>query len=263
MSAIDRIRRPEHTGPNRCWPCTVVNAVLLAVGALAVGALFPPAGAAVAVLGAAAIWLRGYLVPGTPRFAPRLVAALPFEFPGKAGDRPADAGGSVGGEAEVDGDELIERLAAAGVLGADAERVTLDPAFEETWAEEQASLREASPADLAAALTAVAPGDAEATAVGSDSEWYDLGGGTWLSRPVAVAEVAAVRALEAHSSLDPATRRAAAAPLRSFLERCPACGTDLVETDPRDCCGGGDPRDEPEAVLACPDCNRQLFAFEP
>jgi hypothetical protein len=68
-----RLRRPEYTGSNRCLPCTVVNlllaGLLAALLALAAPALALPA------LGCSlvAIWLRGYLVPGTPALTGRVL----------------------------------------------------------------------------------------------------------------------------------------------------------------------------------------------
>lgn len=75
-SRLDDLRVEEHTGDDRCVPCTAVNLVL-AVGAgmlVAVGGrkrgLRRPAAVAVAALTTAlatlVIVLRGYLVPGTP-----------------------------------------------------------------------------------------------------------------------------------------------------------------------------------------------------
>lgn len=73
---IDRLRRPEYTGENRCTPCTVLNVVIAAalVGVAAVVtfssaglAAATVVGTAIAVVSGATIYLRGYLVPGTPR----------------------------------------------------------------------------------------------------------------------------------------------------------------------------------------------------
>ncbi|ACM58053.1 hypothetical protein [Halorubrum lacusprofundi] len=71
---------PEHTGENRCLPCTLVNAVGVAVVAGLLSRRRRSLGLLASVLGGAAIWLRGYVVPGTPRFAPRLVAPLPIDI---------------------------------------------------------------------------------------------------------------------------------------------------------------------------------------
>ncbi|EMA39472.1 hypothetical protein [Halobiforma nitratireducens] len=79
-SLLERVRNPEYTGDNRCLPCTAVNVVI----ALVASALLAIAsrGVAVVAFGGSllAIYLRGYLVPGTPtltkRYFPDRVLAL-------------------------------------------------------------------------------------------------------------------------------------------------------------------------------------------
>lgn len=258
MTVVDRLRRPAYTGPNRCWPCTVVNAILLGGAMVVVSIQSVPAALIAGLVGGMAIWLRGYLVPLTPRFAPRLVELLPGEF-SKA--RPEERG-SIGDVGGIDGDELIGQLVEAGVLAVEDDQLLLDAGFETEWEREQSRLRELSPDELATELSAALPSDREVDPVGAGGEWFDLGDGTWLSRPVTIAEVAAVATLEDVDGVSTAAGRAAAAPLRGFLGACPACEAALVETSPEQCCGGGNPRAGPDAVLACPDCDNQLFAFE-
>ncbi|WP_280587422.1 hypothetical protein [Halorubrum sp. Boch-26] len=79
-TALDAAAEPEHTGENRCLPCMLVNAVGVALVALLLSRRRRSLGVLAGVVGAAAIWLRGYAVPGTPRFAPRLVEPLPIDF---------------------------------------------------------------------------------------------------------------------------------------------------------------------------------------
>ncbi|WP_459886191.1 hypothetical protein [Halostagnicola bangensis] len=73
---LERFRRPEHTGSNRCTPCTILNvgvAIGLALAAAAVAlstsgrSAATAIGAVIAALSGVTIYLRGYLVPGTPR----------------------------------------------------------------------------------------------------------------------------------------------------------------------------------------------------
>ncbi len=75
---LERFRRPEHTGSNRCTPCTILNAAIamgLALAAAAVtiytnGRVAAAAvGTVITLLSGATIYLRGYLVPGTPQLA--------------------------------------------------------------------------------------------------------------------------------------------------------------------------------------------------
>ncbi|MFB6152546.1 MAG: hypothetical protein ABEJ40_12145 [Haloarculaceae archaeon] len=270
-SPLAAVRRPEYTGDRRCWACTVVNVGILAgtVGVLTV-AVHPLAALAVGAVGLAAIWLRGYLVPGTPAFAPRLVAAVPgaeavFEKP----STPPESAGSLGdGAPEADGEQLLETLVGAGVLELDGDAVVPAESFDRDWHDEMAALASRSTEGLADAVADVTP--AAEVSVRRDErtgdEWVALGDGdaiateTWLNRPVAIAETAAVRQLP--DTLDDATRRAAAARLRMFLAACPDCGTELEEGTTVPCCGGYNGQsDVPEETLVCPACESQVVTF--
>jgi len=104
---------------------------------------------------------------------------------------------------------------------------------------------------------------------GDPHEWVVLSDGsgsfegrTWLSRPVAIAETAAVHAFEPYLA-DKGMCRGAAGPLRMFLTECPDCGAGLSESSAASCCGGyTGPSEEPEEVLACLDCNLRLYTFD-
>lgn len=274
MSVIERVRRSDHTGDRRCWPCTAVNAVLLAVAVVAVAAWRPLAAVPVAALGGAGIWLRGYLVPYTPAFAPRLVRGLGLDDyfhhrpPGGAPD--GAEGPDTLARGNVDGETLLGELVDAGVLAAEGDHLALDPGFDEAWRAEMAALRALETGALTDAVAEEALA-ADARTVRDeirDSEWVVLSDGsggfeaeTWLSRPVAVAEAAAARALEGR--VDEGVRLPAAGSLRMFLEECPDCGATLVESTTASCCGGyTDPTEAPDEVIACPDCDARLYTFE-
>lgn len=278
MSSLDALRRPEHTGDRRCWPCTVVNVAVVAVLAVALGRRRRGVGLALAAVGAALVYLRGYVVPYTPAFAPKLVAASPLpdawfhaepSAPGvqRADGESGDEG--LGGDDDLDGEQLLETLLAAGALTVDGEVVDLDPAFVDAWREEIAALAELDTESLAEATFEVAHARDASVYDGDPHEWVVLSDGsggfegrTWLSRPVAIAETAAVQALDSYLG-DAGTRRAAAGPLRMFLRECPDCGTGLREESAASCCGGyTGPTEEPPTVLACPDCSLRLYTFD-
>ena len=280
MSSLEALRRPDHTGDRRCWPCTVVNVAIVVVVAAVLGRRRRALGLAVAALGAALVYLRGYVVPYTPTVAPNLVAASPLpdawfhtettppgieREEGEAGDE------GLGGAEAVDGEQVLETLLAGGALTVDGDAVDLDPDFAEAWHEEMHLLADLDTEALADATFDVAHASEMSVfdGDGDPHEWVVLSDGresfegrTWLSRPVAIAETAAVRALEAYLD-DEGTRRAAAGPLRMFLTECPDCGADLREKSAASCCGGyTGPTDEPATVLACLDCNLRLYTFE-
>jgi hypothetical protein len=266
MSLLDSIRRPSYTGDRRCWPCTVVNVALLVVVAAAVTVASFPLAVVVAAVGLALVYLRGYVVPGTPEFAPRLVSRLGlstfFEHVPDGGDvRQSDELSEA-----ASGEDVLFALFEAGVLEEDAEgALFLSDAFWSAWDAEMASLREGGDDELAAAVAEAAP--FEATAV----DEYDGIGVTgqnqsiWLSRAHAVADAAAVRTMAEFDVPEP-VRAPATTPLRMFLERCPLCGGETEETARKlGCCGPGTMGafDTPESeVLACTDCGEVLYVFD-
>ncbi|PSQ25389.1 hypothetical protein BRD03_14265 [Halobacteriales archaeon QS_9_68_17] len=143
---LDAVRRPEYTGERRCWPCTTVNAALVALASAATVAVSVPAAVVVAALGSAGIALRGYVVPYTPRFAPRIAAVLPGDlFHDEPG--PSDSLG-----AAADGEGVLAALTDAGVVVPEGETLFLDDGFRATWREEVAALREMDDDALAAAV---------------------------------------------------------------------------------------------------------------
>ena len=261
VDPLESIRKPAYTGHNRCWPCTVVNAVLLAAAVAAV-ALFRPVAAAVLALGGSlAIWLRGYVVPYTPRFAPTLVARLPWNV-----FSHSPASDSLGDLESRDGEAVTEALIRAGVLVVDADRLGPSDAFATAWRARMDELVDASDEVLVDAATEALPGidDARIETAGAETYLVLSGARTaWLRRPVAVAELGAVKAL-AETELAAVHREFAAHALCAFLENCPVCGTTLVEGPADDCCGNTVPAPGHESpdVLACEQCSVAFYTFE-
>jgi len=261
MSVLGALRNPDHTGDHRCVPCTIVNVALLWLGINALVLLGAPVVAVgVLVVGLAAIWLRGYLVPYTPQFAPRLVAASPIpdewfhETRGVGALSPAD----------VDGEALIGELARAGVIDVDGERLLLARSFEERWHEAMDRLVTQSLSGLADELASV-PTLSDARPVETEGQsWIALDGqNSLVARHVAVAELGAIEALESVID-DPRRRLAMARPLREFLTACPVCDSEFEQSTEVSCCGGHtNPRETPRETLVCPTCEQEFLRFPP
>jgi hypothetical protein len=265
MSILDAVRRPEHTGDRRCWPCTAVNAaaVVLAAGVLSV--VSPPVGLAALVVGATLVYLRGYVVPGTPAFAPRLVAALGLEplFPHADDDGGTRRSDDLTAD-EADGDELLGALFGAGVVEEAADGgLDLSADFRARWEREMAELRRLSDDELAAAVADVAPFEAEGEPAYGGLSVEGPTRSVWLSRVQGIADAAAICAL-ADAGVPSDLRANATVPLRMFTRRCPACGGDVIETTTTECCGGsGSVFETPtDDVLACADCGEIIYQFD-
>ncbi|MBX0293798.1 hypothetical protein [Haloarcula nitratireducens] len=269
MSVVDRLKRPEYTGENRCLPCTAVNGVV-AVGLALLAAVlgFRASGSTVATLAAAAvllpaaaaIYLRGYLVPGTPTLTKRYMPASALALFGK-GPAAEPSGTATTPEEDVDVERLLLDIGALEPCGDD---LCLTEWYSEAWRD---ALDEADP-DRTALLAQLNLDDTEV-------EFEDHGEafrarvdegyvGTWESRAAFEADVAAARVLEENydgwERLSVRRRGQVLNGLRLFLDTCPACGgtptfgTETVQS----CCSEYD-----VAAVACGNCDARLFESEP
>ena len=287
LQLLDRLRQPEHTGENRCLPCTAVNVAIavVAAAAIAVVAAIELAALALAV-SLAAIWLRGYLVPGTPELTKRYLPDRVLRLFGKGRETapPADL------DAEsylLSADVLVETP--------DGADLAFAPWFASTWCDALDGMRlDATVADAAAADASIteaadapttdaddAGTDADVAAlasligIGADSlslSWAEGAAyafadgeriGHWESRAAFLADVAADRVLtdrlDDWTALPLAARSGVLGALRLFVEDCPACEgpVSLEERVVESCCTSYD-------VVAgrCTACNARLFELD-
>ena len=275
MSTLHRLRRPEYTGENRCIPCTLVNsAIALVIGAVA-AVVSPPLGVAVLLVSALAIWLRGYLVPGTPeltkRYFPDWLLAYfdkgPEESSGFA-TSDADAAADGTGREEFDAESFdAERvLLDGGVVEpcADVDDLCLDGGFERRWYDRMDAVRDdetAAREELARQLD-VAPESVEFEEYGSATVARIDGvrAGQWESHAALVADLAAAHQLPAHveewRSLPTGARSQLLGGLRIFLEECPDCGGPVLadRETVRSCC-----RSHEVVAASCEACGARLL----
>jgi hypothetical protein len=251
---VDRFRDPVYTGANRCWPCTAVNLGLVALGGVAAAAaLAPAAGLGVVGVGVLAVWLRGYVVPGTPTLTRRYLPSWVLARFGKApGGTPPPTG------------DPTEQLSALGVLREGEPRLT--PTFREDWAETAAALSGDARVVRRAAGEALAVPPAD-VAVDTDGTGVELTvdgswAGQWPSRTALVADLATELTLSdsGWTGLDRRSRADLAARIRGMAERCPVCEsrTRLSEDTVESCCGSAD-----VVAVTCPGCSARLAEFDP
>ena len=279
--ALGALRRPEYTGRNRCVPCTVLNVVLAlglaaGVGTALAGDPTAATAAAVAVAGvsAAAIGLRGYLVPGTPwltrTFFPDRVLRL-FEK-GPAARPPST-------DTAVDPEALLVEAGALEECEA-GDDLCLDDAFREAWYRRIERRRgddhEASTADLAWLLgvdrsvlrldevagSFYAFGDGVAV-----EEWAadrEEMIGFWESESAFLADMSAGRVLAERlggwAALDVESRSQLLSGLRLFIDRCPSCDAPVRfgEETVQSCC-----RSREVIAVTCTECGDRLFEADP
>jgi hypothetical protein len=268
LNTLKTLRKPEYTGENRCVPCTVVNAVL-AVGLAAVGAYLlgtgigweigTAAAAVVLVLSAGSIYLRGYLVPGTPwltkTYFPDWVLRRFDKHPGP--------------EPIVDEEFDIETV----LVRADAlepcehsDDLCLTDDFQAAWNDRISAVKsDAGPHAELAQLLDVEPdrldieeyGDAFVAKLDTNRV------GQWESRAAFFADVAAGAVLrerlDGWKALDVQQRHQLLYGLRVFLEECPACsGAVTMDEETREsCCRSID-----IVAVSCRECGARVFEME-
>jgi hypothetical protein len=266
------MRQPEYTGANRWLPCTIANGfIALTVSALvAVGASAGVAAVVLAVCGAA-IYLRGYLIPGTPtltkRYLPdRVHRLLGTHHVPPEGDGAASPSGDPGvADAERASTNAEEALRADGAVTEcpNADDICLDPEFRDAWRNRITGLREGETGveRLAAHLDV----DPEALALEDRGREYamtyegDRVDG-WPSRAAFLADMGVEPTLAEWcsdwESYDAELRTRIIASLRAFLERCPACDAELeaAESTWETCC-----REGTDVTVRCDRCESVVF----
>jgi len=270
--ALDTVRQPEYTGENRCWPCTATNVAIAAVlsAGVAAAAVLAGGGTATTVglagagglfgLSLGAIWLRGYLVPGTPtltkRYFPEWVLAKFDKLPEESEEVAA---------ADVDVEaELLEQ----GVLEpcVDREDLCVADAYADPWRARIETVREneVSPSllrDFFPVDVADVAFDRHDGAVIARMDGTRIA--HWESEAALIADVAAAAVFrERLARWDDYSFEAQVelvGGLRLFLERCPDCdgpiafGEETVES----CCRSVD-----VVAMTCADCDSRLFEAE-
>ena len=272
-SALESLRQPEYTGENRCMACTAVNSVLAVAfaGAVAAGTSAAGANAAVAAgaavgflaLAAASIWLRGYLVPGTPELTKRYMPEWLLAWFGKAPDDATGIDGSADAvdpsEVDVDPERVLLEVGAVEPCE-DVDDLCLDDEFAESWQREMDAIDDIDVADALATF-------------GFDDEDYELSRhdgavllnrgphriGQWPSEAALVADVAGARALaDRHpewSALSAVARGRVLNGLRVFLQTCPdGSSAEFREETVESCCSSYD-----VVTVECTGTGERLF----
>lgn len=255
QGAFDRIRRPEYTGENRCVPCTATNLLIAAVVTAALAVWVPPAALVFAVVAIGSIWLRGYLVPGTPeltkRYFPEWLLAKFDKAPTDTEPISAD-----------DFDPETVLLESGVVEPCEGDDLCLTDGFERAWRGRTDTISDddALRAELAEQLgldadevTFEAHGDAYLARDGPNRI------GQWESRSALLADLAAATELPEWvqwDRLDARARSQLLSGLRVFVETCPSCGgivtadTETVES----CC-----RSHTVVAVGCEACGDRLL----
>jgi hypothetical protein len=254
-------------------PCTVVNSLIGAVSAAAIGMRWLPAGLVTAAVCFGVIYLQGYLMPGTPELTSKLPEWV-LELFGK-GDAPRARSESSASEettvSRTDDDHRTETevlLRSSGVLEEcdEADDLCLTDQFNEVWWRRIQRFRadEGRAAAQLAAVVGVDPAGLEF--VHPDGKFgVRLDGdiiARWLSEAAFYADLAAEPTLSEWipewNELSDEQRTELLTGLRPFLDTCPACHSPLEQAadTQESCCGD----DLTTLSVDCPDCEALVFS---
>ncbi len=279
---FESLKQPEYIGENRCPPCTVVN-VAIAVALSAVPLLIAaftgvlgspdgpvPVGVAgvIVVVSLAAIYLRGYLVPGTPTLTKRYFPEPVLRLFDKAPEGAATGGFSTAPD-ESDAEEVDvapeEFLMEVGAVEPckDGDDLCLTDGFREAWSTDIEADREAGVTAETITRRLGAPED-EYTITEHYDSWVlqnSAGNvGQWPSRAALIADSAAAATLSSWTDrwngLSLMDRSEVIAGLRVFLEDCPTGegGVSFDEETVESCC-----RQRTVLTLTCEDTGDRLL----
>ena len=266
---LRRLSKPEYTGDNRCVPCTVVNLVIsaaltaavVAVLSLATKTAYAVAGGAVFLcVAVAAVWLRGYLVPGTPTLTKRYLPERVLSLFGKAEMNETETKGGEGPAVDVE-----ETLLSAGALrhSEEGDDLVLTEEFGSEWREAIREVDRDPDADDVLAEIGFDPSDDRvemydgAVAVRDRAGLVRWPSGVALRVDLAGARVLADR-LPEWSEYRPARRATLLRGLRIFLEECPDGGrVEMSHEAVESCCSVHD-----VVVLSCSESGERLVEQE-
>ena len=250
INLIRSLRQPEYTGDNRCEPCTLLNVVLAGLLSSIIARKSRVGGYAAFLFLIGLIYLRGYLIPGTPELTKRYLPPEVLRWFGKEPKletrsglrRQSESSHNVDGTPsetptadpleETEDIDLNDYLLAEGILEpcADRDDLCLVTEFRSEWDDKIAELVDE---DLEAAGAVSVLGierDAEEFKIEQyDDAWTLVADsrtlGQWPSQGALLADVGAARVLDTWSTqwsaLAPAQRGQILNGLRLFLEQCP------------------------------------------
>lgn len=282
---VNTLHQPEYTGNNRCEPCTILNVVLAGLLGSAIARKSRVGGYAAFLVSLGLIYLRGYLVPGTPELTKRYLPSEILRWFGKEPQLETRSGLDRQSESSHNADkfssetptadpleetediDLHDYLFAEDILEPceDRDDLCLVTEFRTEWDDEIAELADK---DLEAAEAVSVLGierDAEEFEIEQyDDAWTLVADsrtlGQWPSQGALLADVGAARVLDTWSTqwstLAPAQRGQILNGLRLFLEQCPGDGgsVSMNQETVESCCSSHE-----VITVSCDETGDRLF----
>lgn len=262
VTVLDRARQPEYTGQNRCIPCTIVNVVLTLIAGSMLVVLSPILGMVGITVGLCTIYLRGYVVPGTPTLTERYLPDWFLRYFDHGVDPDSDNNAVVSMEGDSDETDSTSVLQAAGLIepcqnGSD---LCLSDEFATAWRRRATALREA---DYPRILSEWLDRDRKTLSIERNGSVRVIDGdrqmARWVSEAAMLADLAAIPELQSRYSrweeMDVSEQGQLLYSLRMFLDECFVCGGDatMAQSITESCC-----RSSENITIYCDDCDRRL-----
>jgi hypothetical protein len=270
----DEIRQPEYVGKNRCLPCTVINLGIAAVAAILTAILLAAfdistagriaAGGLVLSGSVATVYLRGYLMPGTPTLTKRYLPLWALRLFGKATDPERNETGDI---------DVEEVLFDAGALEECPDRndLCLTQSFESAWRARTERFAANEPEIDLVVERFVDDEDLDESVDWRDITVEERGEAyvallderriaQWESKAAYLSDAAAAATLQDRylgwRSLGFRNRTEVTGVLRLWLDRCPSCGgrVALGRETVTSCC-----RERQVLASTCESCGSRLF----
>lgn len=258
---LEELRQPEYTGENRCLPCTTVNLVIATVLAVGISVVWTVAGIIAFGLFAGTIYLRGYLIPGTPTLTQTYFPDSVLRLFGK---EPSPSHSIENPDTDPEATESL--LVDANVVREcrDTADLCLTDRFHDTWWRRIRRLRH-DQQRVIQQLAHVLEIDPARVSFEDDEKFivrYETDViGRWDSKAMFYADLAAEPTLQEYidgwEHLSGNQRTQLLVGLRAFLDACPACDTELdsVEDVRHSCCSG----EYVNVTIRCQQCDGVVF----
>lgn len=277
----ERLRQPEYTGDNRCTPCTLVNVAIASVLTVGVAVVSAPLAPLVLGISLAAIYLRGYLVPGTPSLTKQY---FPDGLLAKFDKAPEPTGTALENERdeEIENDDgpvdpeqiflehdVVTPCAGTTDGGATpsdaADDLCLTDEVRTAWRDAIEGIRDGDREQQVAAFLESEPETVTVTQTNGHAFARVDGqlAAQWESDAALVADLAGSRTLADRlpnwESLALEQRSQLASGLRAFAEHCPACdgSVSLDAETVESCC-----RSYEVYAITCDDCSARVLEVQ-
>ncbi|RJT07609.1 hypothetical protein D3261_03040 [Halococcus sp. IIIV-5B] len=260
----DVLKRPEYTGENRCIPCSAVNVAIGGGASLLISKQTSKSvGGSLFLISLGSIYLRGYLVPGTPALTKRYLPEPVLELFDKKLDQRTLKNEST----ELDPEQM---LLTAGVIEP-CDRTAdfcLSSEFQSKLENNMRRMRDQSIEEESIDNILGVTSTNERIKIKQEGDAFIAYSGSkiigqWSSTAAVLADMSGAdelhRRIAVWSTLSPSERARVLMSIRLFLDRCPACDgvIELQEEIVESCCRSFD-----VVASTCNDCNARLFEIE-